>query len=160
MIRGRNPEMGLARTRIILFHWPSHSPRASVDISTAPPSCLWGSACTEHAGAWRVWLFGFTVFFFSPELSLLENIMSSVTVDLCFNFCSPPAGFLLLWGRFMVVLIPFFWIVIYFQPRPLVLLWPFKHLPQGLGKWASFGSCKQPWCGQSMKGKPPGSTVP
>lgn len=53
----------------------------------------------ERAGAGRVLLLGFTVFLLSPELlSLLESTGSSVTVDLCFNFCSQPAGFLLLWA--------------------------------------------------------------
>lgn len=92
-------------------------PGASADIS-----CRFPSGPCRPARTWACWrlaslLFGVTVFLFRPELlSLLESIKLSVTVDLCFNFCSQPAGSLLLWGRFMVVLVPFFWMNAYLSP--------------------------------------------
>lgn len=79
---------------------PSRSLSTSVTSAAAsPPAAADAPHAPEQAGVWRVLLFSFTVFLFSPELlSLLESHESSVAVGLCFNFCSQLAGFLLLGG--------------------------------------------------------------
>lgn len=70
----------------------------------------------------------------------------SVAVNLCFNFCSQLAGFLLLWADLLLFWFPFpEWLFIPstgLSDGHLVLLWSFEHLPQRFGKWASSGSLK------------------
>lgn len=57
--------MGSARTRTVSSAEPQ--PQRLVDTGHRFPQLLL-TLLPEHAGAWRVLLFSFTVFLFSPEL--------------------------------------------------------------------------------------------